>query len=150
MGPKKHLEKKLFWHSIVCDLFTKYLIMKKTILFILPIMFVSILSFGQADSARTLNNKPGTPASLRKPAMLPSNRVPTLKSSGSVNQTINHQGTESNRVTHKKETYVIPYSSSPYKTNKSTNQFNTNNKPVENPDGSVSNKPPNVSNPIHK
>ncbi|MEO8861521.1 MAG: hypothetical protein ABI358_08870 [Ginsengibacter sp.] len=124
--------------------------MKKTILFIFPIMFASILSFGQGDSARTINDKPGTPASLRKPTTLPSNQVPTLKSSGNAAQTINHQGTESNKVTHKSERYVIPYSSSPYKANKSTNQFNINNKPVENPDGSVSNKPPNVSNPIHK
>lgn len=113
-------------------------------------MLVPILGFGQADSVRTINDKPGTPASLRTPAKLPSNKLPTLKSSGNVDQIIDHQGIESNKVTHKDERYVIPYSSSPYKATKSTNQFNTNNKPVENPDGSVSNKPPNVSNPIHK
>ena len=124
--------------------------MKKAILLIFVIMFVSILGFGQADSVRTINDKPGTPASLRNPATLPSNHVPTLKSSGNANQTINHQGTESNKVTHKKERFVIPYSSSPYKATKSTNQFNIDNKPVANPDGSISNKPPNVSNPIHK
>lgn len=124
--------------------------MKRTILFFCTIIFATISSFGQADSVRTVNDKPGTPASLRTPAALPSTRVPTLISGGASKQTINHQGIESNTVTHKKEQYVIPYSSSPYKVTKSTNQFNTNNKPVENADGSVSNKPPVVSNPIHK
>jgi hypothetical protein len=124
--------------------------MKKTVLLILSIIFASILGFGQADSARTINDKPGTPASLRNPATLPYNLVPTLKSSGNAAQTINHQGIESNKVTYKNERYVVPYSPSRYKANKSTNQFNSDNKPVENPDGSISNKPPNVSNPIHK
>ena len=113
-------------------------------------LFSYVVGYAQADSARTINDKPGTPASLRTPATIPSNQVPTLKSSGNVDQTINHQGMESNKVIHKNKQYVIPYSTSPYKSKKVTNQFNINAKPVENADGSVTNKPPNVSNPIHK
>lgn len=123
--------------------------MKNKISIFVLILFSCVFGYAQPDSARTMNAKPGTPGSLRPAVNLPSNQDPNINSNANAEQTINHQGVESNKVVHKKDQYMIPYSSGPNKP-KVTNEFDINAKPVENADGSVANKPPNVSNPIHK
>lgn len=124
--------------------------MKNNILIMLVTLFSYAAGNAQPDSARTMNAKPGTPGSLRKAPDLPADRVPVINGNANAAQTINHEGTESNKVIHKKDLYVIPYSNSPYRSRKVTDQFNINAKPVENRDGSLGHKPPVVSNPIHK
>ena len=119
--------------------------MKTQLSIIVIILLVTVTGYGQ-DSARTINDKPGTPSSLRTPDNTPSNRIHTINTNADANQTINHQGVESNQVIHRKQQTIVPYSDY----NKIGDRNSQFNKPVTNPDSIINNKPPNVSNPIHK
>ncbi len=59
---------------------------------------VTTFSFAQQDSIRTINDKPGTPQSLRTNNKAPKSQIHFNNNYKPLNQTINHGAVESNKV----------------------------------------------------
>ena len=124
----------------------------KSKLFILSIsfLFFASASYSQVanDSVRTRNDKPGTPQSLRTPDMSPQSHVTLLNTKAAPNQnasgtnTANANGQTIITVPNTDNTNVpkTPITLQ----NKATNRLDTIPKAVE----PISNKAPNVTNPI--
>lgn len=129
--------------------------MKLSILFICGCFFC-LHSFSQSvDSIRTINDKPGTPQSLRKPNNLPKNRVHTFNRNKPVAQTINHGATESNKVIEKpKPAIIVPNAVNKIQATKTPVTIAPQNNPpavdTTGPIKSLSNGQDNVTNPIRK
>lgn len=140
----------ILWHSIAgifCTVNKIIMKNKLSILFVTGLLTI-VTCYGQ-DSARTINDKPGTPQSLRRPYNGPTNTIHTINTTVAPGQTINHNGTGSNQVNYRKQQIIIPHNNYNSKPVKPKSQIYSTNKPVKNP-ADINNKPPNVSDPIHK
>jgi hypothetical protein len=111
--------------------------MKQICLTIAAIFFCTTI-FCQ-DSIRTVNDKPGTPSSLRTPSSAPLNRLHTVNQNGIPNQAIDHNGTESNQVLPSNTSQTVP-------ANSGTGNVPLQNKPVIKPVPPITNVSPN--NPV--
>ena len=127
----------------------------KTKLVVLFIVILITLKGYSQDSTRTINDKPGTPQSLRSGDNLPRNKVHVINENKAQNQSINHGSTESNKVVQKKpQTLIttpavtngkaIPKTPITILNNPQAKRDTVSNK------NSISNKPENVTNPIRK
>jgi hypothetical protein len=123
----------------------------KTICLTIAVLFFCNITFCQ-DSVRTVNDKPGTPSSLRTPYTPPLNHRHTVNSNRLPNQAINHNGTESNQVSPANHAQTVPV-------NSGTGKVRLQNKPVIRPIPPVTNssgstpayiKPSKVTSPIRK
>ncbi len=123
----------------------------KTICLTISVLFFCNTTFCQ-DSIRTVNDKPGTPSSLRTPYTPPLNRRHTVNKNGVPNQAINHNGTESNQVLPSNHAQTVPV-------NSGNGKVRLQNKPVIRPIPPITKfstnypaptKPSNVTSPIRK
>lgn len=108
----------------------------KPICFTISALLFCITVFCQ-DSIRTINDKPGTPSSLRTPYTPPLNHLHTINRNGLPNQAINHNGTESNQVLPANNSQNVPV-------NSGTNKITLQNKPVIKPVPPVTGVSPNA------
>jgi len=123
----------------------------KTIYLTISMLFFCTVIFCQ-DSTRTINDKPGTPSSLRTPYTPPLTHRHTINKTGLSNQSINHNGTESNQVLPANHAQTVPV-------NSGTGKVRLQNKPVIRPVPTVTKvsanapayiKPSKVTSPIRK
>ncbi len=130
--------------------------MKFKIIVVLISCFVSLNCFCQAtDSTRSLNDKPGTPQSLRNSESRPKNRVHTITPNKPAPQTINHGATESNKVIEKpKPAILVPDAANKTQETKTPVTIAPQNNPpaidTSGPVKSLSTGQDNVTNPIRK
>jgi hypothetical protein len=107
------------------------------------------LAFAQ-DSARTRNDKPGTPQSLRTPDNSPRSKVTLINSNTTPNQDINHGATESNEVNNNKQQVIVPANNNGSTLVNQPPPATIINKPVNVHDTLTRNGKNNVSNPTRK
>jgi hypothetical protein len=123
----------------------------KSICLTIAVLFFCNTIFCQ-DSTRTVNDKPGTPSSLRMPYNPPLNHRHTVNRNRISNQSINHNRTESNQVSVTNHAQTVPV-------NSGIGKVRLQNKPVIRPLPPVTNssgstpayiKPSKVTSPIRK
>lgn len=120
----------------------------KKIFFILLVTCLFSMPRGYSqDSARTRNDKPGTPQSLRTTNTAPQTQLHVVNPNVAPNQSINHGATESNGVNNKQEQIITtaPNTGKEIPNNSiSTGRADSTNSSI------INNRKTNVTNPIRK
>ena len=124
---------------------------------ILSALTIAYSGYSQ-DSSRTRNDKPGTPQSLRTTDNLPENRVHLVDTYKPAQQSIYHEGTESNKVNNidkQEQVYpgitdarAIPNTPAVTIDNRSTPQTIARDSAVNK--GTMGNGQSNATNPVRK
>ncbi len=129
--------------------------MKKKLTILLLSFFILSIGYGQiSDSVRTRNDKPGTPQSLRTPNTAPRNHIHTINKNVPPQQSVNHDGIETNEPNNQRNKEVI----APNSTNNKTVPVTpvtikpglTPQDTSKNSKGVMQNGQGNASNPIRK
>jgi hypothetical protein len=121
----------------------------KILCLLVSILFVTTNNYAQTitDSARTRNDKPGTPQSLRTPNTAPVSHVTILNSYVPQNQNVLHTSSESNTPNNTNgKTVITIYGSNGNAVPKSAITLKTN--PLDSTKKGPLNKVSNASNPL--